>query len=89
MLTFIAPAVSPSGDYAGFQVKKYDGTNDGRLVIDNTGTARVGDVGDEQPLLTRDETADLTNGQSLIWDSTSSKAKTVAIPSTISTALQS
>lgn len=76
-----------SGDYSGFQVKLYDGSNDGRLVIDNTGTARVGDVGDEQPLMTRDESADLTDGDSLIWDSANSKAITAAIPSAISTAL--
>ena len=76
-----------SGDYSGFQVKKYDGTNDGGLVIDNSGTARVGDVGDEQPLLTRDESADLTDGESLIWDSANSKAVTQAIPTAISTAL--
>ena len=63
-----------AGDYSGFQVKKYDGTNDGRLVIDNTGTARVGDVGDEQPLLTRDESADLTNGHLIEWDATNYKA---------------
>lgn len=63
-----------SGDFSGFQVKKYDGTNDGRLVIDSTGTARVGDVGDEQPLLTRAETADLVNGAPLVWDSTNLKA---------------
>ena len=76
-----------SGQYSGFQVTKYDGTNDGRLVIDNSGTARVGDVGDEQPLLTRDESADLTDGDSLIWDAANSKAVTAAIPSAISTAL--
>lgn len=63
-----------SGDYSGFQVEKYDGTNDGRLVIDNTGTARVGDVGDEQPLLTRDESVSLTDDGLLIWDSANSKA---------------
>lgn len=62
------------GDYSGFQVKLYDGTNDGRLVIDDTGTARVGDVGDEQPLLTREESADLTDGALLKWDSANSKA---------------
>ena len=66
-------ALSP-GDYSGFQVKLYDGVNDGRLVIDNTGTARVGDVGDEQPLLTRDESADLTNGDLLKWDAANQKA---------------
>ena len=63
-----------SGSYAGFQVKKYDGTNDGRLVIDNSGVARVGDVGDEQPLLTRSESASLTNGNLLQWNGTNQKA---------------
>ena len=64
------------GDYSGFQVKKYDGTNDGRLVIDNDGIARVGDVGDEQPLLTRRETVDLTDGAFLKWDGTNQRAYT-------------
>ena len=63
-----------TGSYAGFQVEKYDGTNDGRLVIDNTGTARVGDVGDEQPLLTREESANLNNGALLKWDGVNAKA---------------
>ena len=62
------------GDYAGFQVEKYDGTNDGRLVIDRDGVARVGDVGDEQPLLTREESANLNNGALLKWDSVNQKA---------------
>jgi len=77
-----------AGSYAGFQVTKYDGTNDGRLVIDNSGVARVGDVGDEQPLLTRDESADLTNEDLLTWDSTDQKAvgiprNTFGIPNTV------
>lgn len=63
-----------AGDYSGFQVKKYDGTNDGRLVIDNTGVARVGDVGDEQPLMTRSESASMTNGNLLQWNGTGQKA---------------
>ena len=67
-----------AGSYAGFQVTKYDGTNDGRLVVDNAGVARVGDVGDEQPLLTRDEAADLTDGDLLIWDAADSKAVGIA-----------
>ena len=66
-------ALAP-GDYSGFQVKLYDGVNDGRLVIDNSGTARVGDVGNEQPLMTRDESADLTNGNLIKWDGTNQKA---------------
>ena len=40
------------GSFAGFEAKLYDGVNDGRLVFDNTGTARVGDIGSEQPLAT-------------------------------------
>ena len=63
-----------SGDFSGFQVKLYDGVNDGRLVIDNSGTARVGDVGDEQPLLTREESANLNDGALLKWDAGNSKA---------------
>ena len=62
-----------AGDYSGFQVTKYDGTNDGRLVIDRDGTARVGDVNDEQPLATRDEAADLTDNHLLKWDATNQK----------------
>ena len=69
-----AVAALPQGDYSGFQVKLYDGVNDGRLVIDRDGTARVGDVGDEQPLLTRDESADLTDGAVLKWDAANFKA---------------
>jgi len=65
-----------TGDYSGFKIKKYDGTNDGALVVDNSGTARVGDVGDEQPLLTRDEEADMTNGALLRWNGTDHKAET-------------
>ena len=63
-----------TGDYSGFEVTKYDGTNNGRLVIDNAGTARVGDVGDEQPLLTREEAANLNDGALLKWDAANSKA---------------
>ena len=63
-----------------FQVKKYDGTNDGRLVIDRDGTARVGDVGDEQPLLTRDESADMTDAAPLVWNAANSKAVTGVFP---------
>ena len=69
-----AVSALPSGDFSGFQVKKYDGTNDGRLVIDNAGVARVGDVGDEQPLMTRSESGSLTNGNLLQWNGTTQKA---------------
>ncbi len=62
------------GEYTGIEAEKYDGTNNGRLVFGADGVARVGDVGDEQPLLTRAEVAALTDGQVLIWDGTTLKA---------------
>ena len=40
---------------------------------------RVGDVGDEQPLLTREEAANLTDGDILTWDAANSKAVGVPI----------
>ena len=62
-----------TGQFSGFQVKKYDGADDGRLVIDSSGVARVGDVGDEQPLATRDEAADMTSGAFVKWDNVNQK----------------
>ena len=63
-----------AGQYTGIQAKKYDGTNDGQLVFDKDGEARVGDVGDTEPLMTRDEIANMTNGSLLKWDGTNKKA---------------
>lgn len=64
------------GDHSGLQVKLYNGVDDARLAVDRDGVARVGDVGDEQPLLTRDETADMTSGNILSWDGVNQKAIT-------------
>lgn len=63
-----------TGEYTGIQAEKYDGTNDGQLVFDKDGEARVGDVGDTEPLLTRDEKANMTDGRPLIWDDTNERA---------------
>ena len=69
--------------YAGFVIPNYDGTNDGALIIDGSGEFRIGDVSytgntitdvASQPVLTRDEVANLTDGEILIWDSTAGKA---------------
>ena len=38
------------GEYSGIQAHLYDGVNDGQLVFDKDGWARVGDVGDLQKL---------------------------------------
>ena len=62
--------------YSGFEIENYNGAGDNaRLVVDSNGIARVGDVGDEQPLLTREETTDLTNGEVLVWNSTTNRAE--------------
>ena len=63
-----------SGDYSGIEIEKYDGINNCRLAVDSLGVARVGDVGDEEPLLTRDESNNLSNGQLLKWSSSGLKA---------------
>lgn len=64
------------GELSGFHVKKYNGVDDSRLGVDSSGTMRVGDVGSEQPLMTRDETSDLTSGNILLWDGVNEKAIT-------------
>ena len=62
--------------YSGFEIKNYNGNNeDVRLVVDGEGTARVGDIGDEQPLLTREEGKDLTDGEVLVWNATTNRAE--------------
>ncbi len=70
--------------YVGLYAVKYDGTNDGALVWDNTGTAYVGDCSvDEdgkvtnvsmQPIMTRADTSSLASNGLLMWDSTNLKA---------------
>ena len=59
------------GTYSGLEFVKYDGINNGRLVLDKNGIARVGDAGDEQPLATREETPNSTS--IAYWDSTNLK----------------
>ena len=56
-----------TNEYSGIVAKLYDGTNDGQLVFDKDGVARVGDVGSEQPLATRIENP--INGQFAYWES--------------------
>lgn len=70
-----APLTSP----AGLITPKYDGTNNGGIVYDHTGTAYVGDItldsngnvdvnnSDLQPIATRNAT--ITNGNLVKWDS--------------------
>ena len=60
-----------AGEVAGFTAKLYDGTNDGQLVFDKDGVARVGDIGKTQAIATREETP--SNGNVAVWDSASFK----------------
>ena len=77
----------PITTYIGLYATKYDGTNDGGLVWDNTGTAYVGDVSVDssgkitdpdntlQPLLTRPDSSELEDGSLLAWNSDKSRAE--------------
>ena len=60
-----------AGQYVGFIAKLYDGSNDGQLVFDNTGTARVGDVGSLQPIATRIETP--SDGYFAYWENANTR----------------
>lgn len=71
------------GEFSGIKAEKYDGKNDGRLGFNADGEARVGDVGDEQPLLTRDEIVNLTDDQLLKWDGIQLKAVGVDVAQVI------
>lgn len=68
------------GAMSGLEVIKYDGTNNLRLAADASGVARIGDVGDEQPLLTRAESADLTDGAPFVWDALQQRAISGTFP---------
>ena len=64
-----------AGTYSGLQIKKYDGTKDFRMVVDNTGTMRVGDINDERPLLLRAEANTFTDGDILEWHASTQAAQ--------------
>ncbi len=59
------------GQYVGFTAKLYDGANDGQLVFDNTGTARVGDIGSLQPISTRIESP--SDGYIAYWENANTR----------------
>lgn len=66
-------ALAP-GDLSGIEIENYDGlATNCRLAVDASGVARVGDAGDEQPLATRDEVADMTSGALVKWDGVNMK----------------
>jgi len=62
------------GELSGLIVTLYNGIKDGCLGFDADGIAYVGDVGDEQPLLTRLKSEFLYDGQVLVWDAAALRA---------------
>lgn len=62
-----------AGQLSGIRVKKYDGVSDLNLGVDAAGIMRVGDLGSEQPLATRDEEASMTSGALVKWDGVNKK----------------
>ena len=69
----------PLGALAGFIIKLYDGVNDGMIVIDRDGVLRIGDVGDLQPVMTREETP--VDNSPLHFNSTTKRAETIPVDS--------
>lgn len=62
-------------EYAGIEAVKYDGVNNGRLVFNKDGVAKVGDVGSEQSIATREDTP--VNGGIAVWNSETTMFETV------------
>ena len=57
-----------SAGNASIVALKYDGTNNGVIFLGTDGTLRVGDEKNCQPVLTRSEEDDITDGHVLVWD---------------------
>lgn len=68
-----AVSALPAGQLSGIRVKKYNGADDLNLGVDMNGVMRVGDLGDEQPLATRDEASAMTSGALVKWDGVNKK----------------
>ena len=59
---------------SGIIINNYDGNNnDAGILLDNSGTLRIGDIGDTEPVATRAESADLVDDNLLMWDSTGNR----------------
>ena len=66
-------AIQP-GEMSGIIIENYDGQgNDSEIALDSNGTLRIGDTDDTEPVATRDEAANFTNGNYVSWDATNSR----------------
>lgn len=75
-----------SNTKSGLKFIKYDGSTNGILAIDNTGTVYVGDEGDERPLTTRANLTASDDEKIIIWDDATKSITTSpnTIPSILS-----
>ena len=70
------PLPTPSTG-SGIQINNYNGQGDDlNLITTADGTLRLGEPGDEEPILTRDESTNLANGAPLVWDAANLRAIT-------------
>lgn len=65
-----------SGTCSGLEFICYDGTNNGRIEIDCSGTVRVGDTGTTQPVATRKESGAMTDGKLVCWNTANNRIET-------------
>lgn len=66
-------AIQP-GEMSGIIIENYDGQgNDSEIALDSNGTLRIGDTNDTEPVATRDEANNFTNGNYVSWDAANSR----------------
>jgi len=58
----------------GLEINRGDEDNYQLVFVENTSDFRIGQVGDLQPVLTRDEVGNLDEGDILVWDNTDNRA---------------
>lgn len=62
------------GEVSGILINNYDGQgNDSEIVLDDTGTLRIGDTASLEPVATRDEATNFTDGHLTTWDATNKR----------------
>lgn len=62
------------GEVSGVLINNYDGNgNDSEIVLDDTGTLRIGDTASLEPVATRDEATNFTDGHLTTWDATNKR----------------
>lgn len=58
----------------GLEINRGDEANFQFVFVENTDDFRIGEIGDLQPVLTRDEAENFTNNDLLIWDNDNNRA---------------